>query len=310
MYELSHEDKLVKRVIITGATGFIGGTLAERLLKEGVSVYGVGRDKKKLDALCRFGDFHPVSADFGDYEKLDTLIAARGFDYFYHFAWNGTNSKVCSDYTVQSINIKVSGDALTAASRLECRHISFASSYQQADTVIGETIGFNPIYYGVVKRYVSDIFKAFAYQHGISCVNLIFPNVYGVNDKPNTAITFFIKSLLQNKPLNLISGEYQDDWMPVSDLVDGILAASRSPLRYGDFYVGHQNITTFKEKLTVMKRILTSSSDLKWGTYPENYYVDYSRFDLDALHLDTGWEAKTSFEESILETADWIKKSM
>jgi nucleoside-diphosphate-sugar epimerase len=145
------------------------------------------------------------------------------------------------------------------------------------------------------------------HSKNLPCVNIIFPNVYGIGDKSSSSIVFFIKKLLANEPLNLISGTYPDDWMPVDDIVDGILAAASSDAKYADYYIGHRQITTFKEKLQIMKQVLNSSSELNFGTFPESYYVDYSQFDLDALYNDTGWVAKTDFADSILQTAEWIK---
>ena len=299
----------MKRVIITGASGFIGGELSKYLLKDGVTVYGVGRNMAKLNDLKGYGDFHPVVASFEQYADLDSLINSRGFDWFYHFAWRGTGASVeeFNDYNAQVSNISTACDAASAAIRLGCNGISFCSSYQEANVAICDINSFNPVYYGIAKRCASEFVQAVAFQSDISCINFIFPNIYGTNDKQSTAIVYFIDSMLSNKPLNLISGVYPDDWMPVEDLVDGICAASQSGRRYANYYIGHRQVSTFKDKLMEMKRILGSTTMLNWGKYPEISYIDYSRFDLDALYRDTSWEARSSFAESILQTADWIK---
>jgi nucleoside-diphosphate-sugar epimerase len=305
----------MKKVIITGATGFIGGALAKRLLTNGVKVYGVGRNTTKLEALKQYGDFIPVAADFVDYGKLHDIIKERGFDMFYHLAWDGTSTSTSTynDYNVQLLNIKAGCDVINSAALLQCDSISSSSSsYQQSNKIIaspGEKDLLNPVIYGIVKKCSIEMFKVIAYNQKMPCINLIFPNTYGPGDKLNTAIVFFIKKLLLHDPLNLISGIYPDDWMYIDDLVDGVVSASQSAKEYGNYYIGHRNITTFKDKLLKMKRILNSNSELHFGAYPENYYVDYSFFDLDALYNDTGWEAKTSFSESILKTTEWIQSA-
>jgi nucleoside-diphosphate-sugar epimerase len=300
----------LNKVIITGVTGFIGGALAKRLLYDGVKVYGIGRNAKKLEELKQYGDFIPVLADFNEYDKLHEIIADRGFDMFYHLAWNGTSTYTYNDYNVQIANIKTACDAANSAVFLQCGKCSSSSSYQQCDVNMESFSGidpFNPVMYGIVKKCAVDMFKSIAYKHKMPCVNLIFPNTYGPNDKLNTAIVLFIKNLLANKSLNLISGNYQDDWMYIDDLIEGIIAASYSKKEYGQYYVGHRKITTFKEKLSKMKDVLNSQSALQFGAYHENYYVDYAKFDVDALYRDTGWEAKMSFQESIIKTTKWIK---
>jgi len=298
----------MKKAVITGVTGFIGFALAKKLLTDGVKVYGVGRNREKLDSLRQYGDFVPVAAGFEDYGNLDGLIGERGFDMFWHFAWQGIGHSY-NDCNVQIVNIKAACDAVSSAVKLECKQCGFSGSYYQAIVSNGGEIDFNPLFYGVVKKSASDLFKCAAYTNNMPCVNMIFTNAYGKGEKSLSAVSsvvIFIKKLLKNEPLDLISGIYPDDWIYIDDLVGGILAAANSGKKYGDYYIGHKNITTFKEKLTVMKTVLSSESELRFGVYPETYHVDYSLFDLDELYRDTGFEPKMSFEDGILETSKWI----
>jgi nucleoside-diphosphate-sugar epimerase len=305
----------LRKIIITGVTGFIGGALAKRLLSMGIRVYGVGRNRTKLETLKQYGDFIPVVADFVDYGKLHEKINERGFDMFYHFAWDGASTSRSSykNYDIQISNIKVACDAVKSALSLQCSSSSSGgSSYQQCNVRVESNDKkdvFNPVIYGIAKKCAAEMFKAVAYINNMPCMSLVFPTTYGPGADPNSVIAFFVKKLLLHEPLNLISGMYPDDWIYIDDLVDGILSVSKPLKEYGDYYVGHRNVTTFKEKLLEMKQVLNSHSDLHFGTYSENHYVDYRSFDLGALYNDTGWEAKTSFRESILKTAEWIKKS-
>jgi len=230
---------------------------------------------------------------------------------FWHFAWSGTSTATpeYKDHSTQIQNVKTAYDAATSAVLMQCKRIGISSSYQQAN-VSQEIAGnnCNPIMYGIMKRCAVEVFKAIAFENNISCSNVILPNVYGIGDKQNTAIVFFIKRLLAHEPLNLISGDNKDDWIYIDDLVDGLICAAQSDKNIIDYYIGHRMITTFREKLCTMKSILSSRSELLFGLYPENCLVDYRQFDLDALYRDTGFEAKTGFSESIQKTAEWMQK--
>jgi nucleoside-diphosphate-sugar epimerase len=299
---------MMKKIIVTGATGFIGGALTKRLLADGAKVYGVGRNARKLEELNHNGNFIPIIADFEMYNRLHEIITDRDFDVVYYLAWNGTSTNSYNDYGIQLINIKAVCDIVTSLAFLRCNRFIFCTSNYQRGVVNDDSVGvFNPIIYGIIKRAASDLIKAIAYQNNISWMSLIFPNVYGPGDKLNTAVLFFIKNLIAGKPLNLISGVYPDDWMFIDDLVEGILRAAQSKRECVDYYIGHRNITTFKEKLLSMKEILYSSSELNFGAYPEKYHVDYNSFDLDALFRNTGYESKTDFKESLIKTAEWVK---
>ena len=76
----------MKKVVITGVTGFIGGHLAIVLLEKGVFVYGVDIDAPKFDLYKKYPNFKAVVADFSKYETLDQLIR-DDIDVFYHFAF-------------------------------------------------------------------------------------------------------------------------------------------------------------------------------------------------------------------------------
>jgi len=297
----------MKKVIITGASGFIGSALAKRLLQSGVTVYGVGRNLDKLNALKSFGNFIPVVADFADYGRLDEIIPERNFDMFWHFAWLGTTSATYKDSALQVQNMQITYDIIQSIAKLSNKASMSGTNYQQCDINIdNDDNPFNPVAYGIVKKAATDLFKILASQNNISCNNLIFPNTFGELDKQESAIILFIKKLQANEPLNLISGDYPDDWLYIDDLVDGIIAAEKSTKNYTEYYIGHRKITTFKEKLLAMKKILSSNSELNFGKYPETNRVDCSKFDLDALYNDTGYTAKTDFAESIRKTADWL----
>lgn len=72
----------MKRVVITGATGFLGGALAMRFLKNNVKVYGVGTNEEKFERFTSFKNFVPIIARFEDYPKLSEIILERDFDVF------------------------------------------------------------------------------------------------------------------------------------------------------------------------------------------------------------------------------------
>jgi nucleoside-diphosphate-sugar epimerase len=300
-----------KKVIITGASGFIGGKLARRLLENDVKVYGIGRNIEKLNALKQYGDFIPVVADFTDYDKLPELIPERGFDMFWHFAWNGTSAKERAYAQAQAQAQAQAVLAAEAAVRLECASSSSSGSYDYYKTAINTTddmYAFNPVYYGIAKRGAGDMFKAVAYNNGMNYHTLIIPNPFGPGDKVNTAIVFFIKSMLENKPLNLIPAHYKDDWIRIDTMLDGIIAAAASKMQYADYYIGHREITSFGEKIEKMKSVLGSNSELNFGAYQQNYFIDFDAIDREALFRDTGWEPADDFSESILQTAEWIKE--
>jgi len=303
-------ERELRKVIITGVTGFIGSALAKKLLLNDVKVYGVGRSKEALEDLKQYGDFISVEADFDEYDKLHELIDDCGFDMLWHFAWNSTASSASNfhDYFSQIQNINATCNVALAAVKLNCSTVSFCGSFYQQCSISQGKYQFNPITYGVAKKSASELFMGIAYNNKIPCINIIIPNVSGCSNKANMGVLFFINQMLNGKPLNLITGDQYDDWIYIDDLIEGILCSIQTNEMYTEYYIGHRELTTFKDRLLMIKAILSSESELLFGTYPENYHVDFNYFDLEALYRDTGWEAKINFPESINRIKDWISK--
>ena len=88
----------MKKAIVTGAGGFIGGALTKLLLSKGVTVYGVDISEKALVRYSGKENFVPIVADFTKYDHLHEMI--RGdIDVFYHFAWDGAYGPKTADYS-------------------------------------------------------------------------------------------------------------------------------------------------------------------------------------------------------------------
>ena len=121
----------MKKVIITGATGFIGGALAKKLMSQGVTVYGVDINKDKLENMKQYGDFVPIIADFSRYHELDVLIGGEGYDAFFHFAWQGVFGNAFKDYELQLNNAKYACDAIMIAKKLNCKKFIMAGTYNE-----------------------------------------------------------------------------------------------------------------------------------------------------------------------------------
>lgn len=294
----------MKKVIITGATGFIGGALVKRLLSKGVTVYGIDIDKNKLDIFRKYGNFVPVVADFSKYDNLSEIITERDFDVFYHFAWAGLlGGRDLFDYNLQIDNSKAACKACEQAISLKVKKFIFiSSSYQyMVDNSTGKV---NNNIYGIAKQYTENICFAIANLNNMEYCSAILTNTFGEGDYSNKAVNTFIRKLLNNEKLELITGIYPNDWMYIDETINGLefLIDSATPNKV---YIGHTNITTFKEKLIEMKKVLNSDSVLEFGVYNDNTHVDYEALKL--LCISQEIIKSEVFSDYILKTAEWLK---
>ena len=296
----------MKKIIVTGATGFIGGALTKKLLLQGEKVYGIDINAERLEEMKQYGNFVPVVADFTMYYKLNELIKDKDFDCFIHTAWTGSFVGAdCYNYKAHNQNIDAVCIACEKAKELGTKRFVFCGSSYQYMRSIDSNI--NPNYYGIVKKAAADYCYAICQKNNIECNIAVLTNTYGIGDRSKKAVNTFIKKMLANKKIDLIEGLRPNDWMYIDDTVEGIIKTAESPCSYKLYYVGHKSITTFKEKLIAMKDILNSRSELIFGTYLDNSFVDYSFLDPTELTQDTDFKCKTDYAESIRKTAEWVK---
>lgn len=303
----------MKKVIITGATGFIGGSLVKYLLKKGIKVYGVDVNLAKLKKFCNSENFTPIEADFKKYKELHELIT-DDIDVFYHFAWQGgMEGGAFKDYETQIDNAKYSCVALMQAIAIGCKRFVFAGTMNEyeMEKYIKEDY-FEPRYtyvYSATKQVSEAVCKTLAFNNDIEFCSGRIAMAYGENNFHSNLPNVVIKNLLSNTPCKLIEGKDLYDMVYISDIVRAFKAIGERGKNMKSYYIGHRDITTFRNIIEKIAEIINPGCPLLFGEYPDvPSGIDYDNIDVDALYNDTGFECKADFEESIKKTAEWIKK--
>ncbi len=301
----------MKKVIITGATGFIGGALTRKLLLEGVKVFGVDIDRNKLEEMKNYGNFTPIIADFSLYESLSDLICETDFDVFFHFAWQGVFGDSFKDYSLQLNNAKFACDALVVAKKLNCKKFVLAGTYNEFEIKnFINSDSFTPRYtciYSASKTVAELICKTIAFNTGIEYSAGLICMAYGCGNYSKMLPNVVINQLINNITPKLIEGNNYYDMIYIDDIVDAFIAIGEKGKNQKSYYVGHRKLKTFKQIITEIRDIINPDSDLLFGEFKDSVNMDYNQIDLNALYNDTGFECKCDFKESILKTAEWVK---
>lgn len=299
----------MKKVIVTGAGGFIGGALTEFLLKKGVTVYGIDISKKVLEKYIGNNCFVAVVADFEKYEHLHEMIKDKEIDVFYHFAWQGYG-KDTQNFDVQIKNVIGTERASEAAVNIGCQKFVFAcSSYEyQKNEVDGKT-GYCSVY-GAAKTASKAFARTIVHRSNIDFCGAIFTNVFGVGDKSNRSTNSIIKQLLRGENLKAIKGDILYDWSYIDDVVGGLHAIGEKGIDGKEYYVGSNCLQPFKDIISEVRDILAPQVRIDFGAFNDNSYVDYTGLDIYELYRDTGFYPSSDFRESILKTANWVKENL
>ena len=304
----------MKKAIVTGAGGFIGGALTKLLLSKGITVYGVDISEKALERHSCKQNFIPVIADFSKYSELHEMIKVDDIDVFYHFAWQGVFGELFKDYRLQLSNAASAGDAITEAVKIGCKKFVLAGTmneYEMDEYIKADY--FEPRYtyiYSAAKQAAEAVCKTIAYNQKIefNCGRIAM--AYGENNRSMMIPNVVMRNLLTNTPCKLIEGKNLYDMIYIDDIVRAFYAIGERGVNMKSYYVGHRKVGTFREIIEQIADILNPSCSLLFGEYPDSPSgVDYKNIDTEALYRDTGFECQSDFKESIMETANWLESA-
>ena len=296
----------MKKVIVTGADGFVGSALVKSLISNGYFVYAVVKDKKQLHDE---DNINYIEAEFKDYINLESRISDRSFDAFYHLAWNGTFGKSFEDHHRQLQNAAYAADALMAAVRLQCKRFVLAGTIVELEVkhYITTDKGEPRIscIYGAAKLSAEMICRTLAYQHKIGFNTAILASIYGPGDRSSMIQNVLIRALQEGKSPKLIQGENLYDWIYIDDVADALVAIEQKGQANRTYYVGHRELQTFESLVSKTRDIVAPNVGLRFGELQDKTVIDYFMIDREALFRDTGFVCKADFYVSIRKTAQW-----
>lgn len=294
----------MKKAIITGAGGFIGKALSKRLLKENYEVWGIDVDLERFKEMSG-KHFHGLISDAMDYENVELPHDA---DLFYHLAWGGISSRNYNQFELQRRNFLTATNAAETAVNIECRKFIFVGSSHEnligVNSINGKETNGN--IYGVAKK-CARIFCEFICKDKIAFNSTAFTNVFGVGDYSKRTTNMFIHKMLSGEPIDLVEGSNLYDWIYIDDAVEGLYLAGTKGVSSKQYYIGNDQPRAFKSIISQVRDVVNPNIELRFGTYSDDTYIDYAKFDLNALRKDTGFECRCDFKESILKTVEWVK---
>ena len=301
----------MKKVIVSGATGFIGSYLVKELINHNIIVYGIGTDISKLESMNFGENFIPVTADFRVYDSLDKQIKAQDIDVFYHLAWMGGAITALKDYSLQFVNAKAACDAMCSAVKIACKKFVFAGTINELEIaqflMSKKSIPRNTNIYASLKVAADIISRTLAYQNKINYCSAFIPLPYGVGYSAPNLINVVIKNCYEGRPSKLIEGNNKYDIVHVSDIARALYLIGESGHNMSNYYIGHRNLRTFREIVCNIRDVINKDAELRFGEYEDSLNVDYSYTDLDALYRDTGFECTADFAKTITEQAEYLK---
>ncbi len=316
---------LGKRIVVTGGAGFIGTTLARRLVdgNEIVALDNLHRDALSGTDLAEHPNFTLVQADVLERERLVELT--QGATHIVHCAGiAGVDTVLDSPVRTMRVNVIGTYNVLEAAvatkDTLE-RFVDFSTSevfgqhafnVQEAHVTTIGSVGEARWTYAVSKLAGEHMAHAYHAELGVPTVSVRPFNVYGPGQIGGGAIRAFIEAALAGRDLTIHGdGSQIRAWCYVDDMVDGTLLALELPEAVGEsFNVGNARSTvTIHDLAQRIKRLSGGSGDI---VFQPLHYTDVELRipNVEKARRLLGFEAKVELDDGLARTIAWYRERL
>ncbi|SDD66597.1 NAD-dependent epimerase [Aquimonas voraii] len=329
------------RVLVTGAAGFIGSTLAHRLLDRGDAVlgydnlndyYDVRLKEARLERLTPRAGFSFVKASLEDRAAME-----RAFADFRPQRVVNLAAQAGVRYSLENPRAYIEANIVGFINILECcrhggiEHLVYASSSsvyganRKLPFAVEDSVDHPVSLYAATKK--SNELMAHTYSHlfGLPTTGLRFFTVYGPWGRPDMALFLFTRKILAGEPIDVFNfGKHSRDFTYIDDIVEGVVrtldrvpgpdpsfdpllptpASSSAPYRV--YNIGNHRPVQLSRYIELLEQALGRSAEkrllpLQPGDVPD------TEADVGALMRDTGYSPETPVEIGIQRFVDWYR---
>jgi len=313
-------DENMAKYLITGVAGFIGSTIADRLVARGAEVRGIDNfstgNRKNLNGLA--GKMDLQEADILDMEAMRT--ACKGVDCVFHEAAIPSVPKSVKDpLGSNQANVDGTVNVLIAAKDAGVKRVVYAASssaYGDTPTLPKqEDMAPNPISPYAVAKLASEYYMTSFYRcYGLETVSLRYFNIFGPRQDPTSpysgVLAKFITQMLQGEqPTIFGDGEQSRDFTYVDNAVDANLLAAAAPASRAAgrmFNVATGTRASLNATFEALKKITGYTGRPKYEPEREGD-VKHSLADISRAQKDLAYQPKVGFEDGLRRTVEWYR---
>ena len=331
-----------KKVLVTGAAGFIGFHLSKRLLSEGWQVagldnlngyYDVRLKESRLAQLEGQKDFTFHRLDLSDRDGLTRLFETGKFDVVVNLA-----AQAGVRYSLQNPHAYVDANLVGFMNILEgCRHhgvshlvFASSSSVYGANTMMPFSVHQNVDHplslYAATKKANELMAHTYSHLYRLPTTGLRFFTVYGPWGRPDMALFLFTKAILEGKPITLFNqGNMRRDFTYIDDIVEGVVRVMNNPATpdakwsgakpdpatssapYRVYNIGNHEPVELTRFVEVLQEKLGRKAIIEYaGMQPGDVPATYA--DVADLTRDTGFAPSTAIEVGIERFVAWYRE--
>lgn len=317
------------KILVTGAAGFIGRAVCERLLMSHgdcrvIAVdnlndyYAVDLKHARLATLEALPGFVFHKLDVADAGALDALMAAERPDYVIHLAAQaGVRYSLINPQAYTHSNLIGMANMLEACRRYPVQHLVYASTSSvygnntkvpfQEDDPTDQPVS----YYAATKKSNELMAQSYAHLYDLPLTGLRFFTVYGPWGRPDMALWMFTESILQGKPIKVFNhGNLQRDFTYIDDIVEGVLRVMKYVPKVRNktaiYNIGNHQPVRLMDFITLLEKALGQEA-IKEYLPMQDGDVNITYADTTRLREAVGFCPDTPFEVGIQHFVDWYR---
>ena len=310
-----------KRVLVTGAAGFIGSHLAERLLARGDAVIALDEFndyydpaiKRRNIAEARKNERYKLyKADICDEPRLREVFERERPEVVVHLAARaGVRPSIKNPNLYHRVNVIGSQHVLDACRDFRPSHLVFASSSSvyggSTDVPFRED---NPVSgpispYAATKRMNELQAHVYSHIYGVNVTMLRFFTAYGPRQRPDMAIHQFTERIVEGEPVPMFGdGSTQRDYTYIDDIIDGVICCVDKPFRYDIFNLGEQHTTSLRDLIDLIAKCVGKPATIQ-QLPPQPGDVPITHADIGRARELLGYNPTFAMEEGIRRFVAW-----
>jgi UDP-glucuronate 4-epimerase len=321
-------------ILVTGAAGFIGFHLINRLLARGDQVVGIDNLNAYYDVSLKEARLAAIAAspgagrfgfeklDLADGAGIDALFARHRFSRVVHLAAQaGVRYSLTHPHAYVDSNVTGFLNILEAARHHGVEHLAYASSSSvyggntKQPFSVDDRVDRPVSLYAATKRANELMAYVYAREFGVIATGLRFFTVYGPWGRPDMAAFIFTRAILEGRPIDVFNhGDMQRDFTYIDDIVSGVIAVlDRAPppdadgVRHHVYNIGNHRPEQLMRFIEVLEAAIGRKADKRLlPMQPGDVKATYA--DIDGLRRDFGWEPTTSIEAGLPRLVAWYRE--
>jgi UDP-glucuronate 4-epimerase len=312
-----------KKVLITGAAGFIGSSLADDLLAKGFSIMGIDnfdsfytRDIKEtnISNALKHNLYSFQEGDIRDMKFLDSCFSGFRPDIIIHLAAKaGVRPSIKDPASYYDVNVNGTLNMLEAMRKNKIGRMLFASSSsvygnnKKIPFAESDNVDFPVSPYAASKKACELLCHTYHHLFDMDIFCLRFFTVYGPRQRPDLAINKFTRALLNDEPITLFGdGSTSRDYTHISDILQGIGQAMENLKGFGIFNLGESNAISLKELVALLENSTGKKADIKYLPMQDGDVLR-TFADISRAKSVLGYNPVVNIADGISNYVEWVR---